>query len=139
MSLFSHLEIIKGFHNQPVDENFSKSILRWKMPEIEMTANKTEHSKSRRSIKYWSTPEMEMPNKKAKITLIRETQLTSLINGQSDQMFEVNINTTEHMVLKELWYKTEETYFTSKKTVLHARVIQTIRAEELMDLSLIHI
>ncbi len=108
-------------------------MLKWKVPAIEMTDDKTNYNQSRRSIKDWSTPEMEMPNKKAKITLIRETQLTSLINGQSDQMFEVNINTTEHMVLKELWYKMEETYFTSKKTVLHARVIRTIRAEELMD------
>ena len=72
---------------------------------------------------YKRQPEMEMPNKKAKIILMREAQITSLINGQSDQMLEVNINTTEHMVLKELWYKTEETYFTSKKTVLHLSLI----------------
>ena len=126
-------EIIKGIHNQSVDEKFSKSILRWKMPEIEMTDNKTDYNKSRRSIKHWNTPEMEIPNKKAKITLMREAQLTSLINRQSNQMFEVDINTTEHMVLQELWYRIEDTYFTRKKTVLHARVIRTTSAEELMD------
>ena len=48
-------------------------------------------------------------------------------------MFEVNINTTEHMVLEELWYKTDETYVARKKTVLQARVIRTTSAEELMD------
>ena len=57
---------------------------------------------------------------------MREAQITSLINRQTNQMMEVEINTTEHMVL---WYKTEETYVTRKKTVLHARVIRTIRAE----------
>ena len=36
---------------------------------------------------------MEIPNKKAIITLMREAQLTSLSNQQSNQMIEVNINT----------------------------------------------
>ena len=33
-------------------------------------------------------------------------------------MMEVEINTTEHMVLEELWYETEETYITRKKICL---------------------
>ena len=75
---------------------------------------------------------MEIQNKRS-LTLMREAQLTSLINQQSNQMMEVDINTTEHMVLEELWYKTEETYVTRKKIVLHTKFLRTTSAEELMD------
>ena len=64
---------------------------------------------------------------------MREAQLTSLVNQQSNQMIDVDINTTGHMVVEELWYETEETYITRKKIVLHAKVIRTTSAEELMD------
>ena len=64
---------------------------------------------------------------------MREAQLTSLINQQSNQMIEVDFNTMERMIVEELWYETEETYITRKKTVLHAKFIRTTSAEELMD------
>ena len=35
-------EIIKGFHNQPVYEELSRYMLRWKVPAIDMTDHKTE-------------------------------------------------------------------------------------------------
>ena len=108
-------------------------MLQWKMPEIERTDNKTVYNKLRRSLKHWSTPEVEMKNKRSIITLMREVQKTSLINQQNDQMIDVDINTTEHRVLEELWYKTEETYVTRTKIVLHTKVIRTTSAEELMD------
>ena len=50
-------------------ENFNKSMLRWKMPEIEMTDNKTDYNKSRRSIKHWSLLEIEIQNKRSIITI----------------------------------------------------------------------
>ena len=64
---------------------------------------------------------------------MREAQWTSLINQQSNQMIEVDINTIERMIVEELWYETEETYIRSKKIILHAKVIRTTSAEELMD------
>ena len=113
-------EILEGMHNRPVDEKFSKTMLRWKMPEIERTYNKIEYHKSRRPIKHWSLPEIEIQNKGS--TLTKEVQLTSLSNKQHNQVIEVDINTTEHMVVEELWYKMEDTYFTRTKIVRHTKV-----------------
>ena len=57
-------EIIEGIHNKPADENFSKSLCKWKIPKIERTHNKIECHKLRRSLKHLSTPELGMQNKK---------------------------------------------------------------------------
>ena len=89
--------------------------------------------KLRRSLKHLSTQEIQMQNKKSVITLMREVKLTSLINKQNNQVIEVDTNTMEQMIFKELWYKIEETYFTRKEIVLHTKVIRTTSAEELMD------
>ena len=80
-----------------------------------------------------STPEIEMQNKKSVITLMREVQLTSLINKQNNQVIEAVIDTNEHMVLEEWLYQVAETYFTRTEIVLHTRVIRTTSADEIMD------
>ena len=79
--------------------------------------------KSRRSLKHLSTPELEMQDKKSMITLMREVQLTSLINKQHNIMNDVGMETNEHMILEELWYKIEDTYFTRMEIVLHLSLI----------------
>ena len=43
------------------------------------------------------------------------------------------MDTNEHMILEELWYKIEDTYFTSKEIVIHTQIIRTTSAEKLMD------
>ena len=48
-------------------------------------------------------------------------------------MMEAVTDTKEQMVLEELWYKVEETYFTRTEIVLHTKVIRTTSAEEMMD------
>ena len=63
----------------------------------------------------------------------QEVQLTSLINKQNNQAIEVVIDTNEHIILEELWYKIEDTYFTRTEIVLHTKVIRTTSAEEMMD------
>ena len=80
-----------------------------------------------------NTPEMEMQNKKLVMALMREVPLTSLINKQHNKMNDVGMDTREHRVLEELWYKIEVTYFTRMEIVLHTKVIRTTSAEEMMD------
>ena len=65
-----------------------------------------------RSLKHWNTPELEIQNKTSIITLMREVRLTSLNNEPHDKTMEAVMDTNEHMILEELWYKTEETYIT---------------------------
>ena len=125
--------IIEGSHNTPAEENFSKSIRKWKLPKFERTLNKTVCHKLKRSLKHWSTPELEMQNKKSIMTLMREVQLTSLINQQHNIVSDVGMETNEHMVLEELWYEIEDTYFTRTEIVLHTKVIRTTSAEEMTD------
>ncbi len=100
------------------------------MPEIEMTDNKTGYNKSRRSIKHWSLPEIEIQNKRSIIT--KEVQLTTSLIDRN-VLNEAVMDTNERVIVEELWYETEETYITRKKIVLHAKVIQTTSAEELID------
>ena len=64
-----------------------------------------------------STPELEMQNKKSMMTLMREVQLTSLINKQHNIVNDVGMETNEHMILEELWYEIEDTYFTMTEVV----------------------
>ena len=75
---------------------------------------------------------MEIPNKKAIITLTKEVQFTTSLINQNVVNAPV-LETNEHMIVEELWYKMEETYVTRTKTVLHTKVIRTTSAEELMD------
>ena len=103
-------EIIEGIHNKPVNKNFNNSIVKWKLPKIEMQ-NKP------------------MPM----ITLMREVQLTSLINKQHNIVNDVGMDTNEHMVLEELRYKIEENYFTRTEIVMHTRVIRTTSEDEMVD------
>ena len=105
-------EIIKGIHNQPVDEKFSKFMLRWKMPEIDRTDNKTVNNKLMRSLKHWSTPEMAIQNKRSIIT--KEVQLTTSLIDQN-VVNEAVMDTNERVIVEELWYETKETYITRKK------------------------
>ena len=66
------------------------------------------------------------------ITLTKEVQLTtSLIN--QNIVNDVGMETNEHMILEELWYEIEDTYFTRTEIVLHTKVIRTTSAEEMMD------
>ena len=102
-------EKIEGIRNKPAEENFSKSIRKWKLPEIEML------------------------NKKPMITSMMEVRLTSLNNEPHNKMMEAVMDTNEHMIVEELWYKIEDTYFTRTKIVLHTEVIRTTSTEEMMD------
>ena len=109
-------EIIEGIHNQPAEENFSKSIRKWKLHKFDRTHNKIGCHKSRRYLTHLSIPEIEMLNKEP-----------------HNKMMEAVTDTTEHMILEESWYKTEETYITRKKVVIYTKVIRTTNAEEMMD------
>ena len=101
-------EIIEGVHKEPMNKNLYDSLVKWKLPE------------------------MEIKNKKAIITLMKEVQLTtSLINQNVGN--EAVMETNEHMIVEELWYKMEETYVARTKIVLHTEVIRTTDAEEMMD------
>ena len=80
-----------------------------------------------------NTPEIEMLNKKPMITLMREVQLTSLINKQHNIVNDVGMETNEHMILEELLYEVAENHFTRTEIVLHTKVIRTTSAEEMMD------
>ena len=96
--------------NKPVNKNFNNSTCKWKLPEI------------------------EMQNKPISVrTSMMEVRLTSLINEPHNKMMEAVMDTKEHMILEELWYKVEETDFTRTEIVLHTRVIRTTSAEEMMD------
>ena len=129
-------EIIKGIHNQPVDEKFSKPMPKWEIQEIEGTHNKIVYHKLKRSLEHLNTQGIQRQNKTAITTLTKEVQLTtSLIN--QNVLNNVGLETTEHMMLEELWYKIKDTYFASKEIVIHTQIIRTTNAEEM--LSLIHI
>ena len=66
--------------------------------------------------RHGSIPEIQMLNKKPIITLTKKVQLTtSLIN--QNVVNEAVMETNEHTIVEELWYKIEDTYFTSTKIV----------------------
>ena len=48
---------------------------------------------------------------------MREVKLTSLNNEPHNKMMEAVMETDEHMILEELWYKIEDTYFTRTEIV----------------------
>ena len=123
---------LKEIHNQPVDEKFSESMLKWKIPKFERTHNKIVYHKLKGYQERLNTQEIQRQNKTAITTLTKEVQLTtSLIN--QNVLNNVGMETTEHMMLEELWYKIEDTYFTSKEIVIHTQIIRTTKAEEMMD------
>ena len=117
-------EILEGINKKPVDKSFNKSIFKWKIPRIiERTHNKTVCHQLRRSLKHWSTREVEMLNKKLMVTSMMEVRITSLIDEPPNKMMEAVMDTNEHMVLEELWYKVEETDITQTEIVLHLSLI----------------
>ena len=65
--------------------------------------------------------------------LLQTTIICSLNNEPHDKMMEAVMDTNEHMIVEELWYKIEDTYFTRTKIVLYTKVIRTTNAEEMMD------
>ena len=110
-------EIIEGTHNKPVSKNLSKSIFKWNIPKIE-GYNKTSRSSS-----------------------IMNVPLKYAFSKFDAKVIEVGMDTKEHVVLEELWYKAAVIYITRTEIVMHTRVIRTTSEDEIMDhgLSLIHI
>ena len=104
-------EILEGVNNQPANKNFSKSIFKWKIPKIERTHYKTECNKLRRSIRKLNTPEIDMYNQISVRASMMDITLTYLFYKQHNKVIDVGMDTNEHMVLEELWYKVAETYF----------------------------
>ena len=126
-------EVLEGVNYQPVRRNLRKTILKWKIPKIERTHNKTVCNKLRRSIRKMNAPEIDMYNQISVRASMMAMTLTYLFYKQHNKVIEVGIDTNEHMVLEEWLYQVEETYFTRTEIVLHTRVIRTTSAEEMMD------
>ena len=59
-------------------------------------------------------------------------KLTTSLSNQN-VVNEAVMETKEHMIVEELWYETEEAYFTRTEIVLHTKVTRTTSAEEIMD------
>ena len=79
--------------------------------------------KLHRFLKHRNPPALEMPNKNLMTTLMREVPFTPLINKPRQEVNDGTMDTNEQMMLEELWYKMEDTYFTSKEIVIHLSLI----------------
>ena len=100
-------EIIKGIHNQQVDEKFSKPMPKWEIQETEGTHNQVMCHRVKGDLEHFNTQEIQVQNKKAIITFTKEVQLTtSLIN--QNVLNNIGMETTEHMMLEGLWYKIKD-------------------------------
>ena len=119
-------EILGGINNQPANKNFSKPIVKWKIPKVERPHNKTMYDKLRRAIRKLNTTEIEMQNKPISVRrAMMEVRVTSLSNNQNAEVIEVEIDNREHMVLEEGLYQMEETYITRTETIMHTRAVRT--------------
>ena len=68
-------EILEGVNYQQVRKNLRKAILKWKIPKIERTHNKTGGNKLRKSIRKLNTPEIDMYNKISVIADVYKRQV----------------------------------------------------------------
>ena len=85
-------------------------------------SNQTEYNKLRRSIRKLNTPGIDMNNQISERASMMDIPLTYWFHKQHNQVIEVDIDTKEHMILEDLWYKVAENYFTRTEIVMHTRV-----------------
>ena len=122
--------IIEGIHNKLAEENFSKTIRKWKIQEIERTHNKIVCHKLQRFLKRRNPPALEMQNKNLMMTLTRELPLTPLINKPPHKVNDVGMDRREPRVVEEMLYQVAENYFIRTETVIHTRAIRIQREEK---------